>query len=919
VVRVGNDEREIVVGGRDLGRLSFTNVRDGVQPVRVALGRDFQPLSVLDTEVPIACEQPGPGSVSANEVDVLVACRGERVAVVRMANPTPEPRIYVIAAGAGDASTRSSTTAAPFGVAFRNVTLATSAPATVTVSSPGLGEIYREVVDLRCDGAQTTTANNTLVLDANSRRVHVAHDADGLPIIAYERIVTEPGFQLSFGSEYPSDLQLIRCADASCRAMRGESTAVLNGGFEDVCCTREVYRPFGLDVSPAGNPIILYEYTRGSFGPDGAFEERYEGLVICHDPACANGNETVTRSLFSETGYRLDSILAVGADGSPLLLATATSPNRERVIVGCQDPLCGEVTVEPVVIGGQHDGSADNPSWWTDGVLHTCNDPDCTAGAVTTVAPPLPDGEEFTERSDLWLSAVALDPEGRPAWLYRGRRGFAFDRRLKLLRCSDQLCDPAGVTTVSIAEPGDNSDTFASRSLQIGLDGRPAIFGTLWVTTCRDIGCTQQATRLLDTDLGEYPSRRLFGGVYPDPGGAPLILTSQSDGQSYWSIETTKCVDFDCGNGSSTIEPSAEIDVVASCFQDSGRADAYLRNLTDRRISVSIIVEGVAEKRRDLYPGEIQRVTLTGLDDGRAVVTARGSTPLVDDAFESIFARKEVSFGCADGGLGIVPLDPADSSEAQWRAASGCVAGAGVIELYRMSVEGGSVVAESAELGNRSTTATPFGLARIRYGAVADGTYPLAIRGQGLVAEVQIACAATLVESCLADRGRVDIFVRNATNAPQTLEVLFGTLAPRTAVVPAGDLHRFVITGRPNGEHTVAVSSLDGAGNSKSLLSDVVTIDCGPNAMARPALDFADLGWRALTGCRNGAGVIELVAVSPTQGVFALNTPGLSPLRTQVRDAGLIRFAAEDVPNGTYELTPRGDTPVAIVTVDCGV
>lgn len=934
VVRVGNDEREIVVAGRNLARVSFTNVRDGAQTVRADRVRVQQMtrVPVIDTVVTIACEQPGVGSVSTNEVDLLAACRGTTVVQVRMANPTPEARVYVIDAvgGEGAVPERSTTTAAPFGVTFRTLTLATDAPATITVSSSGRGVLFSEVVDADCDAAQTATANNRVVAGASSTSVWVAHAADAPPVVAYQRKNTDSDVQLSFGSLYPSDLAIIRCADAACRSVIGEPTSVLTGGFEDLCCTRTRYRPLGMQLSAAGNPIILYGYARGTWPNDGEVES-YEGLVICDDPTCATGGETVTRSLPNETGYRLDAILTVGSDGSPVVLASATGPDQGRLIVRCQDSLCSEVEAQPVVTGGEHDGGADNPSWWTDGVLYTCNDADCTGGLVRLVEPPLVERGEFSSFEGLLLISVAQDPLGRPAWLYRARNGTVADRRMQLMRCADVLCDPAGVTITTIYEPDPGVWTYAPRSLQIGPDGRPLVVGTrlssrdepdVWVTTCLEVGCARQATRVLDPAPSEYEfsNQRHLATVHLDAASVPLILSSRTDSESYWTIEATKCTDFDCSDGSAPSEPGAEVDIIVSCFQGSGRADAYVRNLTGSRLDGSIVVDGVADHTSVLDARDLGRITQIGLGDGRATITARASTRRVNGVVETVQVRKDVSFDCGDGGIGAVALDPNDSRASEWRVMSGCVDGAGVIELYRTSAEGGSFVVESAELGNRSTTATPLGLARIRYGAVADGTYPLTVRGHGSVTSVEIECAATVVASCLAGRGRVDIVVRNASAAARTIEVVFGALTPRVAAVAAGDLHRFALTGRRDGEHAVAVRAIDDAGNSVSLLSDVVTIDCGPDAMASSGVGVNEIPWTAVAGCRSGAGVIEMVAVSPLPQKFQLATQDLQRRRIQVTEPfGLARFVIDGVVDGTYDLVLQAnDRQVATVTIDCG-
>lgn len=151
----------------------------------------------------------------------------------------------------------------------------------------------------------------------------------------------------------------------------------------------------------------------------------------------------------------------------------------------------------------------------------------------------------------------------------------------------------------------------------------------------------------------------------------------------------------------------------------------------------------------------------------------------------------------------------------------------------------------------------------------------------------------TIENSCLANNGRLDFFLKNITNETATYTVEVGNLAPRRRAILPAQSKRVTVTGRPDADFPVTVKR-DGV----TIKTDTITVDCDPNI---PAL--------VKTSCLAGNGRIDtaLMNLTSTRSRFEVTVSGLAP-RSRMLNAGASnRVAITGRPDGDYTVTVTRD------------
>lgn len=179
--------------------------------------------------------------------------------------------------------------------------------------------------------------------------------------------------------------------------------------------------------------------------------------------------------------------------------------------------------------------------------------------------------------------------------------------------------------------------------------------------------------------------------------------------------------------------------------------------------------------------------------------------------------------------------------------------------------------------------------------------------------DVAIACdpavgEASYTQSCLADRGRIDVLLANATSTVQTYRVVLERpgrptgLSPRIRSVPAGGQARVTITGRPDGRYRLTVDRVGagGAGADAVILDEAFDVAC-----ASPAPN--DALSQASVSCLSGNGLVRVDLFNP--GV------SIEPLGFEVRVGSLAPqlVTVANAEQATVRRSGRPDGPIDVV------
>jgi len=171
---------------------------------------------------------------------------------------------------------------------------------------------------------------------------------------------------------------------------------------------------------------------------------------------------------------------------------------------------------------------------------------------------------------------------------------------------------------------------------------------------------------------------------------------------------------------------------------------------------------------------------------------------------------------------------------------------------------------------------------------------------------------ATLVSSCLAGNGRVDLNIVNTSTPSSVYRYEFQGRSPRQFTVPFEQRTRQALTGRPPGLYN-AVVTRDGI----EILNETIAIDCSdpvPNVSSPEA--------SVLVSCPGGNGFAFFQMVNPTAASrpYIIEFEGLRNRSTTAAPFGQTIRGVSGRPDGFYDYRVRtGSTIVKSGTleVDC--
>ena len=242
----------------------------------------------------------------------------------------------------------------------------------------------------------------------------VAVTAAGLPILSYHHVAE-------------GVLKLIVCSDYACVG--------LNTYTVDADASNYVGQGSQLQLSPAGNPIIVYRTAPG--------DAPTLKLAVCSDLTCSPGGTTI-RTLSDAPTTSVSMVLT--AAGNPLL---AYRNNTGYGFYACHDPKCNTKTLRIVFVAINNTGwtpalalSADgNPIMaWTsmspDFVfrLLLCHDSSCSDYSVRII--------EDSDRFIFPPTNLAVTPAGLPVITYFTNTPHVATPRITVALCADPLCTP---------------------------------------------------------------------------------------------------------------------------------------------------------------------------------------------------------------------------------------------------------------------------------------------------------------------------------------------------------------------------------------------------------------------------------------------------------------------------------------------
>ena len=385
--------------------------------------------------------------------------------------------------------------------------------------------------------------------------------------------------------------------------------------------------------------------------------------------------------------------------------------------------------------------------------------------------------------------------------------------------------------------------------------------------------------------LDDDPTTTRSGTIAVD-GTAEEVWGGLADGDhdvevSYnGSVVGTLELSLDCNIG---LPHEVEVDV--SCLGDRGRVDVTITNVGDVSNDFTILV-GAIERSATIPAGQMGGTTVTGRPNGSLIVTVTGpgftSNAGVEILCDPIQSASITTF-CANGTaqLSVTLTNPSTRSLD-----------------YTVQVSSRPDQMVTVLAGTTQSVSVP---------ALADGEYAIFISSPGLrtrqFAPQPVYCAtatpsagAVVTTSCLAGRGRIDIWARSMQSIETTTTV--SGLSPRVRTLEPGRQRPITtVTGRFDGDYAVTIN---GPGLS---LSTTVTVDCdgAPNS-DEPTVTASCLG---------GRGRVDALLPNPNDVpvLFRVEYPNLAPRERTVPDGttGRITITGRIDPTATVLVYADGE------------
>lgn len=285
-------------------------------------------------------------------------------------------------------------------------------------------------------------------------------------------------------------LKVAKCADASCTAPPAVNLVLTSGSFSD----------YDFAIGADGRPLVLYRDLAGL------------RLLTCGDAACTANNTSQALTAPAMAGAAR---LAVGSNGKPV------------VAVAYQSGITGVPSQYP-------DHSL---------ALITCSTSNCSSSSYKLV----PGSDDVSVAGP----RIALAPDGRPVLAYARREGGeGFGRYVRVIRCTDTLCNGAG----ALAEFESGLGRIDALELTVQANGTPAVAYS-WQSVAS--GAAPQQVRIVrclavDCQTGASINVASLQGspleIHRAQDGTPLVIAASS--VDIGGNRIVKCGDLACGSGS---------------------------------------------------------------------------------------------------------------------------------------------------------------------------------------------------------------------------------------------------------------------------------------------------------------------------------------------------------------------------------
>lgn len=250
-----------------------------------------------------------------------------------------------------------------------------------------------------------------------------------------------------------------------------------------------------------------------------------------------------------------------------------------------------------------------------------------------------------------------------------------------------------------------------------------------------------------------------------------------------------------------------EVDVRTSCLAENGRFDIELHNPTDSLAQYEVEV-GHLERIRSLSSRAETNVTVTGRADGQWEINVLRNGETVASLIKNVACDPQVETLVKDSCLALNGRIDA------------------VIKNFGSSTATYAVFVGS--LPARTRTVQPGSSSKVVVTGRPDGDLPVRILRNGSEIDamtVSIDCDPNIEmlisNSCLGERGRVDVNLMNLNNATTVYGVTLTGLASRQRTLSPDASARVTFTGRRDGQYTASITR-----NGLLVHSENFTITC---------------------------------------------------------------------------------------------
>lgn len=250
-----------------------------------------------------------------------------------------------------------------------------------------------------------------------------------------------------------------------------------------------------------------------------------------------------------------------------------------------------------------------------------------------------------------------------------------------------------------------------------------------------------------------------------------------------------------------------EVDIATSCLSEDGRIDVVINNPSDA-LAIYQIEVGHLSRFRSLSGEAETKVTVTGRQDGDWPITVSRNGAMVSTQIEPIACDPQVE---------------------TW-IKSNCLADNGRIDVQLKNFEANASIyaVYVGALAPRTRTVNAGATNQVVVTGRPDGPLEIRVLKAGVEIEtmtVDVQCDPQIElnvnNSCLSNRGRVDVHLMNFDNTTKIYTVELTGLAARTRTLAADSRGRVTFTGRPDGQYTVTVHR-----NGVHLHSENLTVIC---------------------------------------------------------------------------------------------